>query len=177
MVKWGTAAWVTEVETWMADSPATEQTTVGLEPPAQVGPGHGDGLPQGGVRLVGVGPGDPQLFFFSASGLCTASRPLLSLFTRYCGSSSDAATVRPASSVRLVIFLSTSPVVVLPWLDHSTLSPFENSLDMRQVLPEAMSGTRRENTAFEEDSCGWSGRQDRLEDHGVGLRRADRDRH
>ena len=67
-----------------------------------------------------------QLFFVSASGLWTASPPLLSLLTRYCGSSSDARTVRPAASVSLVIFFSTTPLGRPPWLCQVTLSPFSN---------------------------------------------------
>src|SRR4051794_29148723 len=53
-------------------------------------------------------------FFFNASGLWTASPPLLSLLTRYCGSSLDALTSRLAACVSLVIFFSTVPSAVLP---------------------------------------------------------------
>jgi hypothetical protein len=58
-----------------------------------------------------------------ASGLWTASRPVLSLLTWYCGSSGEAATVRPAVCVRVVIFFCTSPWTVWPWLRQVTLSP------------------------------------------------------
>ena len=64
--------------------------------------------------------------FFSAPGLWTASPPLFSLFTRYCGSSFDARTVRPAASVSSVIFFSTVPSAVPPWLFHVTWSPLLN---------------------------------------------------
>src|SRR5689334_12971623 len=64
--------------------------------------------------------------FVSAPGLCTASPPLFSLVTRYCGSSFDARTVRPAASVSSVIFFSTVPSAVPPWLFHVTWSPLLN---------------------------------------------------
>src|SRR5688500_4181525 len=76
---------------------------------------------RGGHR--GVDQPVPACFFFSAPGLWTASPPLLSLFTRYCGSSSDALTSRLAACVSLVISFSTVPSAVPPWLFHSTLSP------------------------------------------------------
>jgi uncharacterized membrane protein len=59
----------------------------------------------------------------SADGLCTASLPVLSLRTRYCGSSSEARTGRPAASVSSVISSTTSPCTVCPWLDQVTSSP------------------------------------------------------
>src|SRR4051794_22882081 len=74
-------------------------------------------------------------FFFNASGLCTASPPLFSLRTLYCGSSEEARTLRPASSASDVIFFSTLPSAVLPWLCQVTLSPFLNSLLIRGVYP------------------------------------------
>ena len=69
--------------------------------------------------LIGL-PDSPDYFFFNASGLCTASRPLLSLRTLYCGSSESARTVRPAASVSVVIFFSTSQS---PWCRGSSTGP------------------------------------------------------
>ena len=87
-------------------------------------------------------PDVAQLFLRSASGLCTAVPPDFSLRTRYCGSSSDAATVRPPASVRSVILRSTVPTAVPPWLSHSTRSPFLNSAMPRGLpRPAARNGT------------------------------------
>ena len=58
--------------------------------------------------------------------MCTAVPPDFSLRTRYCGSSWEALTFRPAASVSSVIFFSTLPTAVPPWLLHSTLSPLVN---------------------------------------------------
>src|SRR3954454_8181587 len=66
-------------------------------------------------------------FSCSAPGRCTAVRPLFSLRTSYCGSSSLARTVRPEASVSEVIFRSTAPSAVPPWLFQVTWSPVENS--------------------------------------------------
>src|SRR4051812_11469424 len=66
-------------------------------------------------------------FSCSAPGRCTAVRPLFSLRTSYCGSSSLARTVRPEASVSEVIFRSTAPPAVPPWLFQVTWSPVENS--------------------------------------------------
>jgi hypothetical protein len=60
-------------------------------------------------------------FFSSASGSCTASLPLLSLRTRYCGSSFEARTFRFAAVASEVIFSSTVPSAVLPWVCQVTL--------------------------------------------------------
>ncbi|WP_444544046.1 serine hydrolase domain-containing protein [Planomonospora parontospora] len=90
------------------------------------------------LGMSGSGVGDPRVrpadgfnslrsFLCSADGLCTAVRPLLSLRTRYCGSSAEAFTVRPASSVRFVIFFSTFPEADEPWLFQVTSSPAESS--------------------------------------------------
>src|SRR5208282_5865159 len=64
-----------------------------------------------------------------------ASAPVLSLRTWYCGSSFDARTVRTAASVSDVISRSTVPVTVVPWLRHSTLSPFRNFLSANSLRP------------------------------------------
>src|SRR4051812_17073706 len=77
-----------------------------------------------------------QLFFLRASGLWTASPPLLSLLTRYCGSPLDAFTLRPAASVSDVIFFSTLPSAVLPWLCQVTSSPLRSFFSaMDQAYP------------------------------------------
>src|SRR5690606_10242169 len=76
-----------------------------------------------------------HFFFLSAEGLWTAFLPDLSLRTSYCGSSSEAATVRPAASVRSVIFFSTLPVVSLPWLLQATSSPSWRSFSRSSPLP------------------------------------------
>src|SRR3954447_3447373 len=65
--------------------------------------------------------------FLSADGLCTASPPDFSLLTRYCGSSLDALTLRPAASVSEVILCSTRPLALEPCEFHWTLSPFLKS--------------------------------------------------
>src|SRR5215208_6423005 len=66
--------------------------------------------------------------FLRADGLCTASPPDFSLRTRYCGSSSEALTLRPAASVSEEILRSTWPTAPEPWELHSTLSPCLNSV-------------------------------------------------
>src|SRR3954453_18094554 len=56
----------------------------------------------------------PSLFLRRDCGLWTALRPDLSLLTSYCGSSCEASTVRPAASVRSVIFFFTFPGTLCP---------------------------------------------------------------
>lgn len=71
----------------------------------------------------------------SAWGLWTAFLPVLSLLTSSCGSSFDAATVRPASSVLVVIVFVTAPCTVLPCEDQVTRSPFFGALMDRRYPP------------------------------------------
>src|SRR3954447_14989734 len=79
----------------------------------------------------------------SADGLCTASPPPFSLRTRYCGSSSEALTVRPAASVSEVILRSTTPGVSFePCELHTTLSPFLNSSAMTVPYPVPRASSR-----------------------------------
>ncbi len=70
--------------------------------------------------------------------MCTASPPDFSLLTRYCGSSFDARTVRPAASVSSVIFFSTTPSAVPPWDFQVTWSPLlkVSSFAMTHGYPE-----------------------------------------
>src|SRR5690349_14999599 len=126
------------------------------------------------LRRSRMGP--PQPFSLrSASGLCTASLPLFSLRTRYCGSSELARTVRLAAFVSSVIFSSTVPWAVLPWLSHSTLSPFLKFFSLMAAiypLSQAVNGRLqlRVHVAFHQ-------RQRRLAEVGVdvgdGVRRHD----
>jgi hypothetical protein len=95
-----------------------------------------DGVAEGQPRLLVLGVFGGHLrsrCFFSAAGLCTASFPLLSLRTRYCGSSSEARTFRLAAVLSVVIFSSTVPSAVLPWLRQVTLSPLLNSCVLTRV--------------------------------------------
>ena len=95
----------------------------------------------------------------SASGLCTASPPLFSLRTRYCGSSDDARTVRPQASVSEVIFLITSPSASPPWLLQRTLSPFLNSnMSGRYPPPDPRNVTRTPEPGKDEDARAQGGR-------------------
>src|SRR3954451_7420524 len=72
----------------------------------------------------------------SADGLWTASPPPFSLRTRYCGSSGEALTLRPAAVVSEVILRSTTPgVSSVPCELHTTLSPFLNSSVISRAYP------------------------------------------
>lgn len=75
-----------------------------------------------------------------APGLWTASPPDFSLRTRYCGSSFEARTVRPASSVSEVISLTTSPEAVPPWERQVTWSPGCSRSLMRGTYPATVRG-------------------------------------
>src|SRR5579875_3911319 len=87
------------------------------------------------VAIVGLAwtEGGQFLSGRKASGLCTASAPVLLLLTRYCGSCLDARTVRPAALVSSVIFSSTVPFTFWPWLFHCTLSPLLNFLSAMPI--------------------------------------------
>src|SRR4051794_14797838 len=76
----------------------------------------------------------------SADGLWTASPPPFSLRTRYCGSSAEALTVRPAAVVSEVILRSTTPgVSSLPCELQTTLSPgLKSSLMVWVRAPASM---------------------------------------
>lgn len=89
------------------------------------------------VHMVGlssvIGGCSPHSACRSAPGLCTASAPVLLLRTPYCGSSSDARTVRPAARVSAVILASTTPSTVLPWPFRVTWSTLRNALSLKVI--------------------------------------------
>src|SRR4051794_10758598 len=108
----------------LALAPADGLRLLGLEPALELLGAHVDHRVELVADVVLVAH-DRRL---SALGLCTASPPPFSLRTRYCGSSGDALTLRPAAVVSEVILRSTTPgVSSLPCELHTTLSPFLNS--------------------------------------------------
>ena len=114
------------------------------EPLFQLGGGHVD-------RVVEASPGRASssaialLRSTQRVGLVDGSAPALSLRTRYCGPSLEARTFRPAAWVSEVIFSSTVPVTVLPWLFHWTLSPRLGFLLMQAVNPSMRNRFNRDS--------------------------------